>query len=149
MITRIQRVNIRYFPEPDAKAVTYTAMRKERKPMPNQQRNTINALIRQQCANYDRAGGGDCLLLDCQCPQLQSHSLICRYCRDAVLPADKLLYAEIMGAGGVKTCASCGKPFRAIANRAKYCDGCRQRVRNRQEAERKQKKRAAMSAFRT
>ena len=39
MITRIQRVNIRYFPEPDAKAVTYTAMRKERKPKPNQQHN--------------------------------------------------------------------------------------------------------------
>ena len=40
MNTRIQRVNIRYVPEPDAKAVTYTAMRKERKPMPNHQHNT-------------------------------------------------------------------------------------------------------------
>jgi len=110
MITRIQRVNIRYFPEPDAKAVTYTAMRKERKPMPNQQRNTINALIRQQCANYDRAGGGDCLFLDCPCPQLQSHSLICRYCRDAVLTADKLLYAEIMGAGGLRPAPPAASP---------------------------------------
>ena len=142
MIIRIQRVNIRYFPEPDAKAVTYTAARKEKKPMPINQRNTVYALIRQQCANYDRAGGGGCLLLDCPCPQLQSQSLICRYCRDAVLPVDKLLYAEIMGEGGVKTCASCGKPFRAVANKAKYCDGCRRLVRKRQHADRQRKYRA-------
>lgn len=51
-----------------------------------------------------------------------------------LLPADKTLYAQIMGAGGVKTCASCGKPFRAVANRAKYCDGCRQWERRKQKA---------------
>ena len=111
--------------------------------MPIRQRNALNALIRQQCANYDRAGGGDCLVLDCPCPQLQSHSLICRYCRDAVLPADKTLYAQIMGAGGVKTCASCGKPFRAVANRAKYCDGCRKTVERRKARDRKRKQRGA------
>ena len=141
-------ITIRYFPQPDARAVTCTITAKEEKPMPMQQRNAINAMIRRECANFDRAGAGDCLVLDCPCPQLQSQSLKCRYFRDAVLPGDKELYAAVMGQGGIKTCASCGKPFRAVANRAKYCDGCRQRERLKHEAERKRKKRAQASAFR-
>ena len=134
MRTRQQRITIRYFPQPDDPAITHTVTARERKTMPATQRNAVNALIRRLCANYDRAGGGDCLLLDMPCPQLQSHSLTCRYFRDAVLPVDKLLHAQIMGQGGVKTCASCGKPFRAVANRAKYCDGCRQKERRKQKA---------------
>ena len=144
----MKQITIRYFPQPDAPAAAHTVTVKERKAMPATQRNAVNALIRRLCANYDRAGCGDCLLLDIPCPQLQTHSLTCRYFRDAVLPADKLLHAQIMGQGGLKTCASCGKPFRAIANRAKYCDGCRQSERRKHEAERKRKKRADLSAFR-
>ena len=142
MVTRIRRIAIRYYPIPDAPAVTYIAMAKEKKPMPMKQRNAINALIRKLCANYDRAGNGDCLLLDCPCPQLQSHSLKCRYFRDAVLPTDKELYAAIMGQGGIKACASCGKPFRAVANRAVYCEGCRKTVERRKARDRKRKQRA-------
>ena len=136
-----QRITIRYFPQPDAPAAAHTVTVKERKAMPATQRNAVNALIRRLCANYDRAGCGDCLLLDIPCPQLQSHSLTCRYFRDAVLPADKLLHAQIMGQGGLKTCASCGKPFRAIANRAVYCDGCRKTVERRKARDRKRKQR--------
>ena len=58
MVTRIRRIAIRYYPMPDAPAVTYIAMAKEKKPMPMKQRNAINALIRKLCANYDRAGNG-------------------------------------------------------------------------------------------
>ena len=66
----MQRITIRYFPQPDAPAITHTVTARERKAMPATQRNAVNALIRRLCANYDRAGGGDCLLLDMPCPQL-------------------------------------------------------------------------------
>ena len=57
------------------------------------QRRRCNRLIKRLCANYDN---GNCLLLDdgepCVCPQTISYSLLCRYFRNAVLPADKELY---------------------------------------------------------
>lgn len=60
------------------------------------QRTRCNRLIRRLCANYDN---GNCLPLDegdgCVCVQMISLSLICKYFRNAVLPADKELYAEI------------------------------------------------------
>lgn len=60
------------------------------------QRTRCNRLIRRLCANYDN---GNCLPLDegdgCVCVQMISLSLICKYFRNAVLPADKELCAEI------------------------------------------------------
>lgn len=60
------------------------------------QRRWYNRLIKRLCANYD---DGNCLLLgdgeSCVCPQTISYSLLCRYFRNAVLPADKELYANI------------------------------------------------------
>lgn len=60
------------------------------------QRRRCNRLIKKLCANYD---DGNCLLLDdgepCVCPQTISYSLLCRYFRNAVLPAEKELYADI------------------------------------------------------
>ena len=60
------------------------------------QRSRCNRLIKRLCANYD---DGNCLLLDdgepCVCPQTISYSLLCRYFRNAVLPAEKELYADI------------------------------------------------------
>ena len=54
------------------------------------QRARCNRLIRRLCANYD---GGNCLPLDdgegCVCVQMISYSLLCKYFRRAVLPADK------------------------------------------------------------
>ena len=53
------------------------------------QRARCNRLIRRLCANYD---GGNCLPLDddegCVCVQMISYSLLCKYFRRAVLPAD-------------------------------------------------------------
>ena len=53
-------------------------------------------LIRRLCANYDE---GNCLALDegegCVCVQSISYSLLCRYFKEAVLPADAELCAAI------------------------------------------------------
>ena len=61
------------------------------------QSRKVNALVKRECCN---CVGGNCLLLDdgdeCVCPQLISYSLLCKWFRVAVLPADKLLYAELM-----------------------------------------------------
>ena len=72
-------------------------------------------LIRRLCANYDE---GNCLALDegegCVCVQSISYSLLCRYFKEAVLPADAELCAAIgQGADELKRCRSCGKPFQA------------------------------------
>ena len=107
------------------------------------QRRSANALIRQWCANYD---SGYCLPLSDYdyepCPQLHSYSLICKYFRDAVLPGDKLLYAQIMGEEGVKGCEVCKKPFRAVGPRAKYCDECSKKQDNKNRAKRARERRA-------
>ena len=83
-------------------------------------------LIRRLCANYDE---GNCLALDegegCVCVQGISYSLLCRYFKEAVLPADAELCAAIgQGADDLKRCRSCGKPFQARSNRALYCPRC-------------------------
>ena len=56
------------------------------------QRARCNRLIWRLCANYD---GGNCMPLDdgegCVCVQTISYSLLCKYFRRAVLPADKVL----------------------------------------------------------
>ena len=74
-------------------------------------------LIRRLCANYDE---GNCLALDegegCVCVQSISYSLLCRYFKEAVLPADAELCAAIgQGADELKRCRSCGKPFQPEA----------------------------------
>ena len=64
------------------------------------QSRKVNALVRRTCCNYDN---GNCILLDdgdeCVCPQLISYSLLCKWFRAAVLPADRLLYAELYQTG--------------------------------------------------
>lgn len=81
------------------------------------QRRRCNRLIKRLCANYD---DGNCLLLDddepCVCPQTISYSLLCRYFRNAVLPADKELYAEIFKQRTYR-CAECGAAFTPNSNR--------------------------------
>ncbi|MFR9164680.1 MAG: cysteine-rich VLP domain-containing protein [Dysgonomonas sp.] len=76
--------------------------------MTGRQRYRANALIKKLCANYD---DGNCLLLDegegCVCVQSISYSLLCRYFRNAVLPADPALEAEILGTHPDR-CVSCG-----------------------------------------
>lgn len=104
---------------------------KERITMSEQSRRKAYALIRSLCANYYN---GECLPLECDCPQMKIHSLSCKYFREAVLPADRKLAAEIMSTDHVKTCGLCSKPFRALSNAAKYCADCSRRERKRRKA---------------
>ena len=76
------------------------------------QRQRANALIKRLCANYE---GGNCLALDdgepCVCVQSISYSLLCKYFRNAVLPAEPMLEANILGTR-FERCVSCGAPIR-------------------------------------
>lgn len=73
------------------------------------QHRRVKKLTRCHCANNVR---GCCLLLDngepCVCVQAISYSLICRYFREAVLPADGS-YAQIL------------QPRRTLARNAELC----------------------------
>ena len=101
----------------------------------------VKHLIREHCCHLDP--DGNCLLLDdgdaCICPQLISQSLICKYLRRAVLPADPSLYADVMQVTPGKRCLLCNTPIFSTSNAAKYCPACAQKERRRRDAERKRK----------
>ena len=122
------------------------------------QSRKVNALVKRECCN---CVGGNCLLLDdgdeCVCPQLISYSLLCKWFRVAVLPADKLLYAELMNTEDDKLlyaelmntedkrrCIECGASFASSSNSVKYCPECRKRITRRQAAERMRKMRSLL-----
>ena len=108
------------------------------------QSRKVNTLVRRTCCNCDN--GNCCILLDdgdeCVCPQLISYSLLCKWFRIAVLPADKELYAELCHTEDMRRCSVCGAPFVSSSNRAVYCPDCRKRITRRQTAERMRKMRA-------
>nr|WP_296467594.1 cysteine-rich VLP domain-containing protein [uncultured Acetatifactor sp.] len=114
--------------------------------MDDSQFRRARKLIRRLCANCE---GGNCLLLDdgdpCPCPQMISNTLICKYFRAAVLPADQELHGEIMAARPVNRCCICGAPIFSRSNAVKYCPACAARERRRRDRERKAK---AASHFR-
>ena len=66
-----------------------------------------------------------------------SYSVLCKWFRNAVLPADCELYAEVMRNRPEKSCLVCGKPIFSTSNRAKYCPSCAKRERRKQDAKRK------------
>ena len=86
----------------------------------------VKKLTRRLCANND---GGCCLLLDdgdpCVCVQAISFSLLCRYFREAVLPADRELCADIMRQHDTR----------------KKCDACAVFAARRMACERKRRER--------
>ena len=106
------------------------------------QRARCNRLIRRLCANYD---GVNCLPLDdgegCVCVQMISYSLLCKYFRRAVLPADKALYADIYRQR-IRLCDRCGKPFAPGSNRQKYCPECGRSIRRKQKADSARRRRS-------
>ena len=110
------------------------------------QSRKVNALVRRTCCNCDN---GNCILLDdgdeCVCPQLISCSLLCKWFKVAVLPADRLLYAELYQTGDRKKCTECGAFFASTSNSVKYCPVCRKRITRRQAAERMRKRRAPVT----
>lgn len=63
------------------------------------QHRRITKLIKRLCCNYD---DGNCIALDdgepCHCIQeISEYRIYCNYFKNAVLPVDKKLYAEIIG----------------------------------------------------
>ena len=98
------------------------------------QSRKVNALVRRTCCNYDNV-----------CPQLISYSLLCKWFRVAVLPADRLLYAELYQTGDKKKCTECGAFFASTSNSVKYCPVCRKRITRRQAAERMRKRRTPVT----
>lgn len=86
-------------------------------------RQRANALIKRLCANYE---GGNCLALDdgepCVCVQSISYSLLCKYFRNAVLPAEPMLEANILGTR-LERCVSCGAPILKKGNRKNTATG--------------------------
>ena len=56
--------------------------------MTPRQRIRANKLVRRLCANCVE---GECIVLDCECPQMISYTLLCKYFKKAVLPVDKEL----------------------------------------------------------
>lgn len=114
--------------------------------MTPQQRKRANALIRKTCCNYDN---GNCIALDdgeeCVCPQTISYSVLCKWFRSAVLPADKALYTEVMQPHDIRRCAVCSKAFSSTSNNAKYCEGCAKTVQRRQKAVYARKRRSGVA----
>lgn len=96
----------------------------------------VKTIIKNQCCNYCN---GECILLDCTCPQTITYSLICKWFKNAVLPNDKELYIKIIKPENTNKCVVCGKEFVKKTNNAKYCDNCRVIVRRRKVAEYKRK----------
>ena len=81
---------------------------------------SIRKLVTSKCANYDKEYG--CLPLDCECPMLNicyTHSAMCSYFRESVLPNDPELSAAFQPLP-TKRCKHCGKPF-PIDGRKVYC----------------------------
>lgn len=115
----------------------------ELKRLTPQQSRKVNALVKKTCCNCI---DGNCILLDdgdeCVCPQLISYSLLCKWFRNAVLPADKELYAELYQTDDRRRCTECGASFVSTSNSVKYCPACRKRITRRQAAERMRKRRA-------
>ena len=109
---------------------------------PKQSRK-VNALIKKTCCNYV---DGNCILLDdgeeCICPQRISYSLLCKWFRTAVLPADQKLYAELYKTEDLRRCTVCGASFASSSNSVKYCPDCRRKITRRQAAERMRKRRS-------
>lgn len=110
--------------------------------MTTEQVRKVNALIRSECCNYD---SGKCKLLmdDCisRCPQISAPSVLCAWCREAVIPIAPDLEREIFHMKEtvkttpkqtMKACDVCGKRFKPKTTRAKHCPDCAVKVRRKQ-----------------
>ena len=113
-----------------------------------QQYRAVRRLV-HDCCNYD---GGNCLALDdgwepCVCVQSITYSLVCKWFRVAVLPADKGLCAELLHRRERKKCVLCGGWYIPKSNRAKYCPECAGRMKRIKATQRKRKQRAKCHAL--
>ena len=95
-----------------ARAIRWCSTMADAPRIDHKQLRRSKKLIRKLCCNYDH---GNCLALDdgepCVCVQGISYSLLCNWFRNAVLPADHELLADVMRERPGKRCAVCGKPI--------------------------------------
>lgn len=108
-------------------------------------RRKVAAEVRAHCCNL--WNGDKCLMLDDgtehRCPQLDADSIRCSWFRDAVLPGNPVLEAEVNGGEGLKKCLVCHKPFNSTSNNAKYCAMCAKVIQRKQQAEYAKRKRGS------
>lgn len=99
---------------------------------------------------------GNCLLLDdgeehacVQC--ISRYGIYCNYFKNAVLPADRELFAEIMQPASKKQCKICKSYFVSKAKNQRYCPDCAAVQKRKKAAERQRRKQAVQSqaGFRT
>ena len=113
------------------------------------QRGRVNKLVRRRCCCYDH---GNCILLDDgeahRCVQIISRSgIYCNYFKNAVLPVDEGLHAEIMKPTDGKRCVLCRQAFASRAKNQRYCPACAAKQKRLKAAERQRRKRASASRF--
>lgn len=113
-------------------------------PITPKQSKRINILIKKLCCNYM---DGSCLLLDdgeehacVQC--ISRYGIYCNYFKNAVLPADRELLAEIMQPSHQKRCQICKSFFVPKAKNQRYCMDCAAVQKRKKAAERQRRKRA-------
>lgn len=87
----------------------------------SKQGRDVNKLIKSECANFF---DGDCILLECNCPQMISDGVVCRYFRDSVLPLNLELANELVGSGFTKRCKRCDKKVVSKSKTVQYCEFC-------------------------
>ena len=115
-------------------------------PITPTQSKRINTLIKKLCCNY---ADGNCLLPDngeehacVQC--ISRYGIYCNYFKNAFLPADNALHAEIMRPAGKKQCQICKSFFVPKAKKQRYCPDCAAVQKRKKAAERQRRKRAAL-----
>ena len=111
------------------------------------QSKQMNALIKKLCCNYVNENG---LLLDDgekhSCVQIiRKSGIFCNYFKNAVLPADKQLYTEVMSKEIGKRCVLCSSYFKPKAKNQRYCPNCAEKQVRLKSAERQHRKRALQS----
>ena len=116
-------------------------------PITPTQSKRINTLIKKLCCNY---ADGNCLLPDNgeehACVQCISwYGIYCNYFKNAFLPADNALHAEIMRPAGKKQCQICKSFFVPKAKKQRYCPDCAAVQKRKKAAERQRRNRAAQS----
>ena len=107
------------------------------------QRKTAKSLIKEICANYDRAENA-CLRLGSEpCPQMLGAALCCKYFRDIVLEDKRALQLKTeLGRSSAKRCEQCGQRFYPLSNRGKYCPACSENRRKQRQREYMREKRS-------
>ena len=111
------------------------------------QARSVRRLVKLCCNNAD----GDCLLLDdgenCTCPQSIAYTLICKYFRHAVLPAEPELEEGIFHPKDMRRCTLCGTRYIARSGRSKYCPDCAAEVHRKQKTAHARKKRSSVDNY--